>query len=183
MPYRLLEPIAEAGALSWLYLHLQPATASIALPDPTPERIAYILGLALFAGFYGGKIYKDFLSTKSKAITDYQDIREIKASLSAIERQLEHNRSDIEKDLIARRAMVDKEITVLNLGVAALERRAAMIESRHNRLRDAFNRLTGSLAPVLKDMDVDLSRIDIVSRLIGTAHDLPNDASDEGNET
>ena len=185
MPIRLLEPIAEVGALSYLYLHLhlQPAAAGLSLPDPTPERIAYVLGLALFAGFYGGKIYKDFLGTKSKAITDYQDIREIKASLSAIERQLEHNRSDIEKDLIARRAMVDKEITVLNLGGAAWERRAAMIESRHNRLRDAFSRLTGSLAPVLKDMDVDLSRIDIVSRLIGTAHDLPNDASDEGNET
>ena len=61
MPIRLLEPIAEAGALSYLYLHLQPATASIALPDPTPERIAYVLALALFAGFYGWKIFMDFL--------------------------------------------------------------------------------------------------------------------------
>ncbi len=173
MPYRLLEPIAEVGALSYLYLHLhlQPATASIALPDPTPERIAYVLGLALFAGFYGGKIYKDFLSTKSKAANDYQDIKEIKDSLAKIAQQLDHNRSDIEKDLILRRAMVDKEITVLNLGVAALERRAAMVESRHNKLRDAFNRLTGSLAPILKDMDIDLTRLDLAGKIISESSD------------
>ena len=183
MPYRLLEPIAEAGALSWLYLHLQPATASIALPDPTPERIAYILGLALFAGFYGGKIYKDFLSTKSKAANDYQDIKEIKQSLSKITWQLEHNRSDIEKDLIVRRAVVDKEITILTLGVSALERRAAMSESRHNRLRDAFNRLVGLAAPILKDADLDMSRVDTVSKIIGAAYSLPDEPASGGNET
>ena len=184
MPHRLLEPLAEAGALSYLYLHMQqPAVAGLSIPDPTPERIAYVLGLALFAGFYGGKIYKDFLSTKSKAVTDYQDIREIKQSLAAIERQLDHNKSDVEKDLILRRALVDKEITVLTLGVAALERRAAMSESRHNKLRDAFNRLTGLVSPILKDADLDLTRSDVVSKIIGTAHSLPDEVTDEGNET
>ena len=106
-----------------------------------------------------------------------KDIKEIKESLAKIAQQLDHNRSDIEKDLILRRAMVDKEITVLNLGVAALERRAAMGESRHNKLRDAFNRLTGSLSPILKDMDIDLTRLDLAGRLISESTD---ELSDDG---
>lgn len=177
MTAKLLEPIAEAGAYSFLYLHLQPQASIADVWAITPERVAYALGLAIFIGFYGGKIWKDFLSSKSKSARDYEDIQQIKASLSNIERQLAAHKSDIDKDLISRRALVDKEVTVLTLGVSALERRASMIESRHNRLRDQFNRLSGCLAPVLKDMDVDLTRMDVTARLMSTT-DISNDDID-----
>lgn len=184
MPHRLLEPLAEAGALSYLYLHMQqPAVAGLSIPDPTPERIAYVLGLALFAGFYGGKIYRDFLSTRRTQDREQIELKDIAKMVANIERRLDANKSDVEKDLIVRRAVVDKEITVLNMGVVALERRAAMSESRHNKLRDAFNRLTGLVSPILKDADLDLTRSDVVSKIIGTAHSLPDEVTDEGNET
>ena len=106
---------------------------------------------------------------------DYQDIKEIKASLASIEKQLDHNRSEIEKDLILRRAKVDHEVTVLTLGVAALERRSAMCESRHNRLRDQFYQFTGALSPVLKDMDVDLTRLWGAGKAMASTAEEPSD--------
>lgn len=177
MTSKLLEPVAEASAYSFLYFHLQPSALSYDTWAITPERVAYALGLAIFIGFYGGKIWKDFLSSKSKSARDYEDIREIKTSLANIERRLDSHRSDIEKDLISRRAIVDKEVTVLTMGVAALERRSAMIETRHSRMRDRFNRLVGCLAPILKDMDVDLTRMDVAGRLMSTVEADDGDPS------
>ena len=178
MPHRLLEPLTEAGALSWLYVHMQTSPVMVENWTVTPERFFWVVGGILFCGFYSGKFWREFVSTKSKVASDYAYMKEIKASLAAIERQLDRDRAEVKQDLIARRALVDKEVTVLTMGVAALERRADKSESRHGRLNEAFNRFVGLASPVLRDADLDTSRVDIVSKVIGLSHGLPDESSE-----
>ena len=178
MPFKILGPMVEAGAYSFLYLHMQsPATAGslngVEAWALTPERIASTIGLAVFIGFYGGRIWRDFINSKGKIANDDSRIKNIESLVT-----------DIKMDLIGRRAYVDKEMSHLQWELESLKARQGLIETRHNRLRDTHNRLVGSLAPVLKDMDVDLSRLDLVQKLVATAHgDRPEEATSEERES
>ena len=57
-----------------------------------------------------------------------------------------------------------EEINALTLQVAKLR----WVESSHRRLRDKFYLLLGSLAPVLKDMDVDFSRNGTMGKILAS---------------
>jgi hypothetical protein len=59
------------------------------------------------------------------------------------------------------------EINALNLEIARLR----WVESSHRRLRDKFYLLLGSLAPVLKDMDVDFSRKGTMGKIMSAIDD------------
>ena len=95
-------------------------------------------------------------------------------------RDLEKAESAAKLELIERRAKVDRDLLKLEIRADNFKERIAMLESRHNRLRDAFNRLAGSLAPILKDMDVDLSRLDVVGKLIASADEDTTDNGSNG---
>ena len=84
-------------------------------------------------------------------------------------------------DLTERRARVNTEITVLTLKVEALEKRANKVEMKHDRLRGEFDRLTGLVAPILRDADLDLTRADAVSKIIGAAYSFPEESTNSGN--
>lgn len=169
----------DLGAMASLSLAGAQASSSPALSNDFQNIVgSATIVLSIAAIVYGiGRTVERFQQrgdqNRSKLVNDDQRFREIQDVLSKILDRL----TGLEKDLIGRRALVDKEVTVLTMGVASLERRAGMIESRHNRLRDKFNVVIGSLAPVLKDMDADFTRNGVMGRIFTAIDENESDSS------
>ena len=141
----------------------------------------FTLVISLAAIVYAtGRIVERFQQrgdqNRSKLISDNERFEKVQTTLDRIVDKL----TMLEKDLISRRAMIDKEVTVLTMGVGALERRAAMQESRHNRLRDKFNVVVGSLAPVLKDIDADFTRHGTMGKVFQSIDENDESSTDDG---
>ena len=147
MPYRILEPLAEAGALSYLYFHAQSAVAGVGAWELTPERIASTLGLALFVGFYGGKIWRDFLST-----------RHATESESSMVKRIDENVTEIKMDLIARRAEVNEKINHHSWQIEAIEKNMRQSDSRERKNLRKLEHLETRMSPWLKEFEPEGTR-------------------------
>jgi hypothetical protein len=84
MPLMVPKVMAEVGLFSFIYLN------AIQMPNTwgeflTPEKALWTAGGLLMVGFYGGRIWRDFLGSKSKIINDDQRIRSLERRLRTIE--------------------------------------------------------------------------------------------------
>lgn len=152
--------VLDLGAMAWLAVVGYQVSSSHGIGEEWQTAAAVCtVALAIFAIVYGvGRFVERFqmrgISNQSKLVNDDRRIENIEKIVVGIE-----------KDLIGRRAIVDKEISHHAWQLDAFERRMLVIESRHNRLRDKFNVVVGSLAPVLKDMDADFTRNGVMGKV------------------
>ena len=160
MAIRLLEPLAEVGAFSFLWARLQPQLTPGSLEGwtLTPERVFYTLGLTIFIGFYGGRIWKDFLSSKSKATSDHEEIRGIRESLDRIEKRQTEDKSLIEKDLLKRRSDVDLRIHDTETEIRRAKERMSISEDWLKKLDRRVARLDERVRPWVGVFEMDGKR-------------------------
>ena len=138
---------------------LQASVSQGLSPDMQGIAAACTVALAILAVVYGvGRTVERVLQRgdqdKSKLGRDDERFREIQDALTRILERL----TGLEKDLIGRRANIDKEITVLTMSIAALERRAEVIELQTRKLEHRVIRLDQRVVPWLSVFEADGKR-------------------------
>jgi hypothetical protein len=166
--------VLDIGAASWIsFMGLQASSSPIFGSETQNVIAACAVALSIVTIIYGvGRLVERFqqrgVSNQNKLIVEDRRMENIEKIVTGIE-----------KDLIGRRALVDKEISHHSWQIGALEDKMRVGESRHNRLRDKFNVVVGSLAPVLKDMDADFTRGGTMAKVF-TAIDEGEQPTDDG---
>ena len=156
--------IAYIGVSRWLNAQVQ-STGS----TPAGELSTYAgLVVTILAGVWvASRMWEQF---RARGIQNREAIAAEKADI----KELQAFRNSVEKDLLLRRSEIDKKLLLLERDSEYYTKRLDLAETRHNRLREKFERLVGSLSPILKDMDIDLRRLDLVGQLLSEEPEDPS---------
>ena len=147
MPTRLLEPLVEAGVMGLFYAHMQTSPVLIENWTITPERFFWTVGGILFCGFWAGKFWRDFIST-----------RHATESESSMVKRIDENVTAIKMDLIARRAEVNEKINHHSWQIEAIEKNMRQSDSRERKNLRKLEHLETRMSPWLKEFEPEGTR-------------------------
>jgi hypothetical protein len=135
--------LAEAGVLGFLLFQSAVGWGEFL----TPERALWTAGGLLMVGFYGGRIWKDFLSSKTKMASDNDRIRRLEEIVVA-DRQ----------ERTERRGKIDLALERLKMQCEYLDAGVRRNESRERKIMRQITIIATRVDPWVKEFEPDGAR-------------------------